>query len=285
MFISEVKLSCQVKVNNIVSSLGFENFWLVPSMGSAGGILLMWKSHLNVQIITSSDMYISAMVVRDPLDTLWMLTGVYDPSNPLLKSIFWDNLESIGKAYWCIAGDFNAIIEQKEKLGGNPFASGSICRFRRIVDELELIDLGFSGNTFTWNNRRIGRANIQEMLNCGLTNSTWRTLFPHASVLHLPAINSDHKPNVILTNLKIVSRQKPFHVEAMWIRDPNVGAVISQAWQKGVEAPSLSQIMTKIKYTKVALKEWNRKHFCIVQTRIGEIKGWIECLQNLPMTE
>lgn len=88
VFISEVKLSCQVKVNNIVSSLGFDKFWLVPSMGSASGILLMWKSHINVQIITSSDMYIYAMVVRDPLDTPWMLTGVYGPSNPHLKSIF-----------------------------------------------------------------------------------------------------------------------------------------------------------------------------------------------------
>lgn len=42
--------------------------------------------------------------------------------------------------------------------------------------------------------------------------------------------------------------------------------------------------MTKIKYTKITLKDWNRKHFGIVQTRIGEIKRWIDSLQNLPQT-
>lgn len=214
-----------------------------------------------------------------------MLTGVYEPSNPLLKSLFWDTLEEIGKACagpWCIASDFNSILEQKEKLGGRPFTSGSICRFRRIVDELELIDLGFSGNLFTWNNWRVGQANIQERLDRGLASSIWRTILPHASVVHLPAINSDHKPIIIFTNPKVVSIPKPFLFEGMWLRDPTIGAIISLTWQNGVEMPSLPQIITKIKYTKTALKDWNKKHFGIIQTRIGEIKHWIEYLQNLP---
>lgn len=48
-----------------------------------------------------------------------MLTRVYGSSNPLLKSLFWDTLEEIGKACagpWCISCDFNAILEQKENL-------------------------------------------------------------------------------------------------------------------------------------------------------------------------
>lgn len=104
------------------------------------------------------------------------------------------------------------------------------------------------------------------------------TILPHESVVHLPAINSDHKPIIIFTNPKVVSIAKPFLFEGMSLRDLTIGAVISLTWQKGVEMPSLPQIMTKIKYTKTTLKDWNKKHFDIIQTRIGEIKHWIEYL-------
>lgn len=48
-----------------------------------------------------------------------------------------------------LGGDFNAILEQKEKMGGKPFTSGSQCRFKQLIDELGLIDLGFIGYPYT----------------------------------------------------------------------------------------------------------------------------------------
>lgn len=58
---------------------------------------------------------------------------------------------------WCIMGDFNSVIDAKDKKGGWHGLRG-------VVDNLGLIDIGFSGEKFTWNNRRGGIENIQERL-------------------------------------------------------------------------------------------------------------------------
>lgn len=70
----------------------------------------------------------------------------------------------------------------------------------------------------------------------------------------------------------------------MWTRDPSIGLIISEAWQKGRHNPNLEQLMTKLKYTKLALKHWNRVHFGHVQTRIKEYKQQLEYIQSLPPT-
>lgn len=186
---------------------------------------------------------------------------------------------------WFLAGDFNALLEQKDKLGGIPFSSGSVCKFRKLVDDLGLTDLGFVGYPYTWTNRRASRANIQERLDRGFANSSWRLLYPEASIHHLTAYHSDHRPILLLTDSLHSSSPKPFRFESMWLREPSVGLVISQAWRKGVSLPTISQLMTHIKYTKVALKDWNRKYFGHVQSRIVELKNVIDSIQQMPTSE
>lgn len=43
IFLAEIKSSNYVFISNVVSSLGFSNFHLVPSIGKVGGLLVMWK--------------------------------------------------------------------------------------------------------------------------------------------------------------------------------------------------------------------------------------------------
>lgn len=116
MFLFEVKFNGYVKVNNVISSISLDDFFLVPSTGSAGGIVLIWKSPVNIQILFSSVNFISALILNDdPLDNRWLLTGVYEPANPILKPNFWSSIEAIGNAYegpWCIIGDFNVILDK-----------------------------------------------------------------------------------------------------------------------------------------------------------------------------
>lgn len=68
------------------------------------------------------------------------------------------------------------------------------------MNDTELIDLGFSGKPFTWNNRRLDLENIQEPLGRGIANDQWPLLFPQASVSHLTALSSDHTPLLLHNN-------------------------------------------------------------------------------------
>lgn len=48
------------------------------------------------------------------------------------------------RVFGAFAGDFTAILKQKEKMGSRPLSSKSMCRFQSLVDDLGLIDLGYS---------------------------------------------------------------------------------------------------------------------------------------------
>lgn len=57
-----------------------------------------------------------------------------------------------------------------------------------------MIDIGYVGYPFTWNNKRGGRANIRMRLDRALVNPRWRIECPNGILLHLLPGGSDHCP-------------------------------------------------------------------------------------------
>lgn len=71
-----------------------------------------------------------------------------------------------------------------------------------------LIDLGFMGNRFTWNNGREGDAYVQQRLDRACATLEWRELFPQARVCHLKASYSDHIPILLTTRVETTKNVK-----------------------------------------------------------------------------
>jgi exonuclease III len=115
---------------------------------------------------------------------------------------FWENMMQLGSTFngpWLCIGDFNMILSQQDKMGGLLYASSSTDYFHEFVNSFGLVDLGFTGNPFTWSNHRDGRHLIRQRLDCGMASSQWVHLFPSTSILHLPALSSDHSPLLLDT--------------------------------------------------------------------------------------
>lgn len=53
-----------------------------------------------------------------------------------------------------------------------------------------------------------------------LVNCEWRLIFPNATVVALPMINSDHSP-IILSPAPLDTSGKRFKFEAMWQEHPD----------------------------------------------------------------
>lgn len=69
------------------------------------------------------------------------------------------------------------MIDQGEKFGGRPVSVKLNYFLRNFMFKAGAIDIGFQGNTFTWCNRRGGKANIRERLDRELVSIDWRTSF------------------------------------------------------------------------------------------------------------
>ncbi|KAF6170652.1 hypothetical protein GIB67_001908 [Kingdonia uniflora] len=120
-----------------------------------------------------------------------------------------------------ILGDFNTIFENPDKVGGKPLRAASSTFAREVTQQAGLIDLGFSGHPFTWNNKRRGKDNIKERLDRSLANADWMFIFPTTKVFHFPALGSDHSPLCLDTYPNLNSLALPF-TDATANREPEL---------------------------------------------------------------
>ena len=77
--------------------------------------------------------------------------------------------------------DCNETTCPKEKEGGNPRPEIQMRWFVEVLAELELINLGFQGDTFTWKGYEVCCR-----LDRAMATPEWLDLFCAARVLHLP---------------------------------------------------------------------------------------------------
>jgi hypothetical protein len=115
------------------------------------------------------------------------------------------------------------VLDQSKKSGGRPVDSSSNCHFKNFIDHFGMIDVGFAGNTFTWNNKRKGVEKIKERLDRGLASPAWVHLHLEFSLIHLPAVSSGHNPITLNTNISSSYLLRPFRFEEFWSKDLSYG--------------------------------------------------------------
>ncbi|KAK2646171.1 hypothetical protein Ddye_021366 [Dipteronia dyeriana] len=91
-------------------------------------------------------------------------------------------------------GNRCGILKVDEKLRGFEKSMMGLCNFRSVVDECDLLYLGFVGPKMTWNNKSDGYTNVHERIDRLLADCSWIDLFPEAKVKHLGFNSSDLRP-------------------------------------------------------------------------------------------
>ncbi|CAE5962924.1 unnamed protein product [Arabidopsis arenosa] len=109
------------------------------------------------------------------------------------------------KKAWCMIGDFNDILSNKEKLGGPKRMISSFQAFQEMLDICDMQELESSGNSFTWGGTRNDQW-IQCKLDRTFGNSRWFAMFPNAHQWFLDKLGSDHRPVLV----KFVNDQETF---------------------------------------------------------------------------
>jgi exonuclease III len=285
IFLCETKAS-KDKMKDLAISIGFPEHVIVGATGKAGGLCLFWSNAIDVQVLEFDSQTI-AITVRDEF-CLWSLIGFYGPPYQAKRRKAWCNLSALLRSLngpWMCFGDFNCVVSESEKQGGIRGSPSTPTFLKDLLFDLEAIDLGYSGNQFTWWNKRWGKRAIRERLDRAISNPSWRLAFPKAIVLHLGAINSDHAPLLIDTNPAEDFCPRPFRFAAIWTKDPRCGSIISKAWSSKVQGTHSYILCRKQALTTVALKKWNKNVFGHCSTKIKELTDSIEEIQLHERTE
>jgi hypothetical protein len=147
------------KMELIRCKLGLKNMIAVNCVGKSGGLALLWGDELDVEIQNYSRRHVNAKISLPFESATWKFTGFYGNLEAGKWGESWDllrHLKSMDPVLWVCLGDFNEILNQSEKWGGNERNRSSMESFQSTLDECRLLDLGYLGQKFTWNNGREG---------------------------------------------------------------------------------------------------------------------------------
>ena len=153
VFLMETKLSKE-EMTKKKYTLGFTKGLIVARNGSKGGLALLWKKEIMVDVQTFGPWHINAEVGGADGSRKWRFTRFYGQPDMSKREETWRILERLGTSNslpWLCIGDFNEIVSDAEKLGGNSRAPKQMERLRDAINRCRFRDLGYVGPHFTWN--------------------------------------------------------------------------------------------------------------------------------------
>lgn len=177
VFLSETMCSRR-NVEDLRIRFGFANAFGVSSVGNSGGLCLFWREGLDFNLESYSAHHIIGKIVLNS-GLSWDFCGFYGWPNHNEKHLSWDLLRSLtdnrGRPM-LIGGDFNEILKVHEKQGGSNSTPRHMGNFSRMVNDTGLIDLGCSGDPFTWERGKTAHNRIKERLDRFLGSASWLSL-------------------------------------------------------------------------------------------------------------
>ena len=280
VFLYETKTN-EKRMDFVKSYVKFDNKFVVEAKGSAGGLCIMWKNSLSINVVDFDKNLIAVKVADQCCE--WLLVGFYGLSYHSKKSKASGNLFALLESHqgpWACIGDFNFIINDDEQIGGKKGGSSATNYLKELLFEFNAVDLGYSGNKFTWAKGKWGKASIKRRLDRGVASISWRLAFPKAIISHLGAINSDDALILLDTNLQDSFAHRPFRFEAAWLKDEKCTEVIRKAWDIEVAGSDFSKLYKQQASTRKALRKWNKEVFDRCQDIINSLLKKIKEVQD-----
>ena len=222
----------------------FQDKLIVKRLNSGGGLALIWRREVNLDVINYTDNHISAKVVEED-GFVWYLTCFYGWLDASQKQKSWallNHLFTFVQGPWMCIGDFNPILHSFEKQSSHPPPYKQMDDFWEALDLCNLVDIGFKGYPFMWNNKRSSIANIKEQLDWAVANLEWRVKFPTSTLTHLFSHAFDHRTLLLQTSDEgcLQNRGVPsFKFEEKWLLWEECEKIVTEAWSKEWRAPTL----------------------------------------------
>ncbi|XP_026395991.1 uncharacterized protein LOC113290621 [Papaver somniferum] len=250
LFLFETKMSEKVSLQRI-SQFAFQNHCIVASMRRSGGLWLLSKDDLNIEIVSQTFNLIHATVQGGDGRGSWHLFCLYGPLIASHRSNFWKNMTSYAQQFngpKCFIGDFNSIVSNEEKCGGLPVLNSNISCFNDFIQMNHLIDLGYKGPAYTWTNGREIKGLIRQRLDRVLANPEWN-----------------------------IARAPPnYKFEAHWLSHPEFLQKVEECWSYDNDA----NIQSKLRILGSFLIEWSRRRIGCIKRKISVLKTKLLIIQS-----
>ena len=168
---------------------------IVHSVCRSGGLALLWKDSMSVDVQAYSQNHIDAIVMKEDGNKKWRFTGFYGHPKTNKREESWRllvNLSTRSDLPWVCMGDFNEIRHRGEREGDGERPEWQMRAFSLAINKSKLKDMGCVGPKFTWS-KRLGTSGwVRERLDRALVCTNWTSLFPWVKLYNVATCSSDH---------------------------------------------------------------------------------------------
>ncbi|KAK6135525.1 hypothetical protein DH2020_030739 [Rehmannia glutinosa] len=197
-----------------------------------------------------------------------------------LRSSSWTLLRRLQSQFdlpWVVGGDFNEVLVQSEKFGGQDINYSSVASFRETIDDCRLLDLGFEGPSFTWRKSTNNLNNIMERLDRYLGTRCWMEAFECFKVQNLDFYGSDHRAIILHTDFRqslkksMYGRSPLFRFEPLWMVTDSFSEVLQSSWH--TNQLSATSFKEKLKLCGADLRKWSVYEFGNIRRRVEDLQS------------
>lgn len=288
IFLMEKKIKSG-RIKKISRRCDFSQELYIEPEGLSGGLALWWHSSISLTVLYKSKNIIHTQVESASLKVPGFISFVYGPPKEGERRAVWDQIRRLAanmQDSWLLIGDFNDILTQSEKEGGNPRPLRKIINFQRLLSDCHLMDLEFKGAKYTWCNKRVATT-VRERLDRAIGNVEFREDFDHALVFHIEPIGSDHHAVLVDCCFCGFKATRTFRFEANWTKHEDFLDAVKEGWAdvRGEVANRIDDLIRRLKACKVRLVNWSKEAFPNFKRCIDQLKQKLECCNRGVLTE
>ncbi|XP_019167632.1 PREDICTED: uncharacterized protein LOC109163334 [Ipomoea nil] len=238
VFLMETMVA-RIHAERLRVTIGYEGLFYVDNDGRSGGMALFWRKNNSASLLGYSKNFVD-VEVKTQNGKLWRMTCFYGHSDRSRRWESWSLLESLKPKSvlpWVVIGDFNNLLFQYEKRGGNRYPNHLLRGFGETLDVCGLIQLPMRGHQYTWEKSRGTDNWIEERLDKVLATADWCGLNNHVDVENIIARPSDHSAlflSMDVPNIHGGRLARRFRFEMAWLQDEGCREVVTTAWQGGM---------------------------------------------------
>ncbi|XP_015170882.1 uncharacterized protein [Solanum tuberosum] len=263
------------------------NYRIMLNMDNAisndnGKIWLFWTNDITYTLTECDAQQITGVIKHDAFVEKFIFSVIYAKCKDQLRRPLWDRMLHIStdNVPWCTIGDFNVITSTEEKKGGVPYNMNKSLEFISVIEACGLVDLGYSGQHFTWCNQRAEQARVWKRLDRAMVNDKWLEIMPQTNISHLPYVGSDHTP--LLMEMTVNDNQgiKYFKFLHCWVDNDSFMDTVTSCWNKEVHGNPMWRWHQKIKKLTTTLSAWSKKEFGDIYSKVKEFEERVKVVED-----
>ena len=120
VFLLETKIKKKA-MEKVMEKINFVNGVIVPKKGREGGLAMLWKREVDLEIMGYSRSFIDAIITEQGSGFRWRITSFYRNPEAHRRKESWEELAASNRKFqlpWLCYGDFNEIFSEEEKMRG-----------------------------------------------------------------------------------------------------------------------------------------------------------------------